>query len=51
MRSNTTTSLDGQDATAPENKWGITIGSGVTSGGLMQGGSPVPVDHRGGSRQ
>jgi hypothetical protein len=51
MRGNTTTSLDGQEATALENKWGTTIGSGSKRGGLMQGGGPAPVDHRGGSRQ
>jgi hypothetical protein len=51
MRSNTTTSLDGQEATTPENEWGTTIGSSTKRGGPMQGGGLAPVDHRGGSGQ
>ncbi len=51
MRGNTTTSLDGQEATAPENEWGTTIGSSAKRGSPMQGGGPALVDHRGGSRQ
>ncbi len=51
MRGNTKISLDGQEATAPENEWGTTIGSGAKRGAPMQGGGPEPVEDRGGSGQ